>query len=64
MAAQALQAKIDILWYKVHQEEIYNSLETDVYKKIISLENIANIYTEIAQLIQQQMLALPVPPNF
>ena len=33
MAAQALQAKIDIVWYKIHQEEVYNSVEMDVKKK-------------------------------
>ena len=62
MAAQALQAKIDILWFKVHQEEVYNSVETDVKKKISRAENIANLYTELAQLIQQQMQWPPVIP--
>ena len=52
MAAQALQAKIDILWFKVQQEEVYNSVETDVNKKISRAENIANLYTELAQLIK------------
>ena len=61
-AAQALQAKIDILWYKIHQEEVYNTVETDAKKKIARLENIANLYTELAPLIQLQMQWPPVPP--
>ena len=46
-ATQALQSKIDILWYKIHQEEVYNSVEMNVKKKIARLENIANLYTEL-----------------
>ena len=60
--AQALQAKIDILWFKVQQEEVYNTVETDVNKKISRAENIANLYKELAQLIKQQMQWLPVIP--
>ena len=61
-AAQALQAKIDILWYKIHQEEVYNTVETDVKKKLARLENISNLYTELAPLIQLQMQWPPAPP--
>ena len=62
-ATQALQAKIDILWYKIHQEEVYNSVEMNVKKKIARLENIANLYTELTPLIQLHMQWPSAPPQ-
>ena len=62
-ATQALQSKIDILWYKIHQEEVYNSVEMNVKKKIARLENIANLYTELTPLIQLHMQWPSAPPQ-
>ena len=43
------------LWYKIWQEETLLAVETDVQKKIVRAENVANLYLELAILIASEM---------
>ena len=66
MAAQAWQ--IYQLDYQIQQEEALIAVETNIQVKIARLQNLANLYIQLNQLIptvnqqNQQIQVVPSPP--
>ena len=61
MAAQAQAFEILQIWYQIQQEEALAAVELNVEIKIARLQNIANMYMELNQLIQAVNQAPPPP---
>ena len=66
MAAQGQQQAFQILqvYWQIQQEEALAAVESNVQVKIARLQNIANLYVQLHQLIQavNQAPAPPPPP--
>ena len=60
MAAQAQAFEILQIWYQIQQEEALAAVELNV-EIIARLQNIANMYLELNQLIQAVNQAPPPP---
>ena len=61
MATQAQAFEILQIWYQIQQEEALAAVELNVEIKIARLQNIANMYLELNQLIQAVNQAPPPP---